>query len=87
MLLAEFNEAQPEWPEGVEPMLAVIPVSQSNPVPGSMMTSTEVQERLDKETVFGIGFHPQFIQKLDDWISDLFDEIPPEVALPFTNRR
>lgn len=76
MLIAEFNEQQPEWPEGREPLLAVVSTGTQDAMASMQMATQEGQDALDDKTVYGIGLHPLYVCKLRDQIEDWSDNEP-----------
>lgn len=64
-LLSEFNNAQPELPGAAANVLAVLPVYTTRMGASEEMGTEATQEKIDRETVYGIGLHPAFIRSLD----------------------
>jgi hypothetical protein len=64
-MMQEFNEAQPELPGKASEVFAVVPVETTRMVASEELETQAIQDKLTRETVYGIGLHPRFVRSLD----------------------
>jgi len=75
-MMQEFNDAQPELPGAASDVFAVIPVETTRMGASEELEKDAIQEKVMRETVYAVGFHPRFIRSLDrDGILDQVEAV------------